>query len=188
MRAPQETTSTKSERPIFRPGALREYVRGREEGVLPRFVSRRAIVLLWLMTAAMGIAWAALLAMPLPLVAYGAVVPAAPGRPGGAAAEGLVAVSVAPGILSRVRVGDAVHVGEEGAVARSGRVVRLGPPAPAGEPGSAPRRADRLVFVRFADGAPPACAPERCRVRIELGRSAFWSFLASDRPPARSEP
>ena len=51
----------KSERPIFRPSALHQYLQNKEAAVLPRYVTPRTFICLWLLSgllvAAMSVVW-----------------------------------------------------------------------------------------------------------------------------------
>ena len=150
-----ELTPPRSSRAVFRAQAVEQYVRTREEVILPRFVSRRAILLLWGALAAITLAAAALLMIRLPVYTSGPVASAGPG---------LLAVSIPE--RARVRPGQAAFLsGADGPRRFAGRVIATR----GGENG--------VAFVRLAPGA-PACAPPSCRVDIRIGSPRALEFFA----------
>lgn len=152
-----EVTPPKSSRAVFRAQAVEQYVRTREEVILPRFVSRRAILLLWSALAAITLATAALLMIRLPVYTSGAVA---------RAGNQLLAVSIPAGARARVRPGQPAYLNGDGGARRfAGRVVATR----AGQ--------DGVAFVRLAPGA-PACAPPSCRVDIRIGSPRALEFFA----------
>lgn len=182
----------KSNHPVFRPGALREYVRGREETVLPRFVSRRAIARLWLGTALVVVVGAMLLVFPVSLTAYGTVLATMPGEFVGVHEGNVVAVAVPSNLLTRVRLGGAVYLGETRNREDRGQIVELASPLGSSATMGGNQSGDRVIIVRFPVGAKHSATTEECRmhgcrVQVEMGRTTFWSFLlGSDRASTRS--
>jgi hypothetical protein len=179
-----DLTPPRSTRPVFRAEAVKEYVRSREEVILPRFVSPRTIVLLWSVLGAILLGTAALLTIRLPLYTSATVL--APRGDGGA-----LAVSVPLDVLEQVRPGQRAYFrGEDGERRPAGRVravegeaVRTAP----GRPGT--ERPGATVLVRLDPDMDAACRAPACRVEIRIGTPRAASFFApgelrtGDEPP-----
>lgn len=172
----------KSNRPVFRAGALRAYVRGREEAILPHFVSRRAIGRIWLAIALVGIAIGALLASPISLIADGTVLVSATGAAATMPERHVLAIAVPANLLPLLREGGAVYLGPSRRAQAHGQLVALASPLPRTATLAGDRTGGRVVAARFpVDVTLPttteACRAYKCRVRIEAGRVPFWRFL-----------
>jgi hypothetical protein len=134
-------------RPIFRLDAIRHYAQRREESVLPRLVSPRTFLGLWLLlgllVASGFLAWFA----RVPMYASGSAVVIDSGEsPSSPSGEALIVAFVPPEHLQRLRVGQILrlHFDE--------RSKRLGTPIIAVEPGvSSPEVARRRFGL--GDGA-----------------------------------
>ncbi len=161
---------------MFRTEAVKQYVRSREEVILPRYVSRRAILVLWAVFAVIVAGGAALLGIRMPLYTTGtAVAPRGVAPPAGE-----LAVSIPVEALARVRLGQPAYLrGTGGGRRYAGRVVELGG-GEAGPDGGG--RAGAIVRVRLAAGAgapsAPPCLPGSCRVDIRIGAPRALAFFA----------
>ncbi len=164
-----DLTPPKSRKAVFRAEAVEQYVRTREEVILPRFVSKRTIVLLWAGLAAIILGAVALLTVNVPVYISGTAAPAP--------RASTLQVYVPAEALARVRPGYPAYIHRDGGGRRfAGRVIagaesqassgagvrRAAPSREGGE------RSTGVVLVRLAAGA-PACRPPRCRVDIRIG-------------------
>jgi hypothetical protein len=170
-----------SNEPIFRREALEEYARGREEAVLPEFVSARVIRALWWIGAVASGAVAVVAAVPVPVSTGASIV--APGAEGvsGAPAGTRFVISVSPEVVARIRIGQPVYRADGDDPQPVGRIVG---PAPLASRGlrSVPRGADAegaLLLAEtsetFARSVGGGKGPD---LALRLGRSTLWRLLA----------
>jgi hypothetical protein len=107
-------------RAIFRPAAVQRYLESRDRAVLPRFVSPRTFVVLWLLLALLAAATVAAWFARVPVYAAGPVIAVAPAAAGQEAA--LVALLPAE-LLPQLQPGGTVFVNLAGAGARDSRTI-----------------------------------------------------------------
>lgn len=184
----------KSSRPVFRAEAVKQYVRSREEVILPRYISKRSIMLLWVALGVIVLGGATLLMVPLPLYTSGtAVALQGEDRESGERTRSL-AVSVPIEALAQVRPGQAAYFHDSDGPRRfAGRVVAVdgneasrnggaSRAVPSGEGANRVERPSAIVHVQLATGldAPPtaACPPRGCRVDIRIGAPRALAFFA----------
>ena len=157
-----DITPPKSSKAVFRTEAVEQYVRTREEVILPRFVSTRTILLLWAALAAIVAGTAALLMVAVPVYTSGTAAPAS--------RAGALEVYVPAEALARVRPGHAAYFrADEGGRRFAGRVMAAGASGRAAPVPGGAESSTGVVLVRLAAARAPACRPPRCRVDIRIG-------------------
>jgi len=187
-------TPPKSDRPIFRAEAVTQYVRSREEVILPRYVSRRTIILLWTALGVIMVGAAALLSIPLPLYTSGTAVSPQGGDLESGSRKGSLTVSITAEALAQVRPGQAAYVrGPDGRRRFAGRVVEsrgsqssrnggVRHAMPSADGADAAQRPGAIVLIELVTGpgAPPApaCRPNSCRIDIRIGAPRAVAFFA----------